>query len=102
MIFNVEDRVADAGLPSQAGAGNSAIKTAIVFAAIGMGLAVLVAPTLHNTVSNYAAYNAGGIDRIQTGSVHRGDRYTIRKSVLSAKTQKICESRFASACLEKK
>lgn len=102
MIFNVENRVADAGLPNQESADNSAIKTAIVFAAIGMGLAVLIAPTLHNTVSSYAAYQGAGVDRLQTGSIRRGDRYTIRKSVLSAGTEKICESRFAAACLEKK
>lgn len=100
MIFNVENRVADAGLPVQESSDKGAIKTAIVFAAIGMGLAVLVAPTLHNTVSSYAQYQ--GVDRFQTGSVQRGDRYTIRKSVLSAGTERICEKRHSSACLENK
>lgn len=102
MIFNVENRVADAGLPFQESADKTAIKTAIVFAAIGMGLAVLVAPALHNSVSSYAQNHGGSIDRIQTGSVQRGDRYTIRKSVLSAGTEKICHNKHSSACLEKK
>ena len=98
MIFRVENRISDAGLPVSDKRDHGIFQIAIVFAAIGMGLAVLVAPVLHSTIKTYTESRATGIDRIVTGTVHKGSRYTIRKSVLSPGIQTLCESNNASAC----
>lgn len=98
MIFRVENRISDAGLPVGDNQDHGVFQIAIVFAAIGMGLAVLVAPVLHRTIKTYTEARITGIDRIVTGTVHKGSRYTIRKSVLYPGIQTLCESNEASSC----
>ncbi|MFZ1815184.1 MAG: hypothetical protein WBO55_06615 [Rhizobiaceae bacterium] len=79
--------------------GGATLQAALLFGAIGLGMAVLAAPLLQGAVDFYAENKALGIDRVITGAVgSEPNRYTIRKSVLSDKPQKICTGKDSGDC----
>ena len=93
MIFRVENRIGDAGLPARETSDHGTMKAALFFAALGIGLAVALAPLMQNVATSRT-----GLDRLETGSVARGERITIRRSVLSDGVEKICDGRTARTC----
>jgi hypothetical protein len=73
--------------------GMAAMDTALWFGAVGLALAVFAAPLLDHAVQTYAQNRSFGIDRTLTGSVDGGgDRYTIRRSVLTEEPQILCRA----------
>ena len=67
-----------------------AMRFALVFGAIALGAAVLTAPLMQNAADLYAENRGFGIDRVLTGSIDKPERYTVRKSVLTQRTERIC------------
>ncbi len=78
--------------------GGASVQAAMLFGAIGMAMAVLAAPMLQGAVDYYADNRAFGLDRVMTGSVEKGDRYTVRKSVLNESATKNCENKDSRKC----
>lgn len=58
------------------------LRATLLFAAIAVGLALMVVPAAKHGVQTIAANGISGIDRMTTGSVEKADRYTVRRSVL--------------------
>ena len=78
--------------------GETPIRTTMWLGAVGLGLAVLVAPLLDSASRKYAENKSFGIDRVLTGSIGNSKRYTVRKSVLQQGEVRICEDRNAEDC----
>lgn len=78
--------------------GGLPMQMALIFGAVGVAAALLLAPALEETTRQYAADDGFGIDRTVTGSVRRAERYTIRRSVLSDRPEIICGRGAAPAC----
>ncbi len=78
--------------------GGASVQAAMLFGAIGMAMAVLAAPMLQGAVDYYADNRAFGLDRVMTGSVEKGNRYTVRKSVLAEDTTTTCDGKDKSNC----
>jgi hypothetical protein len=72
--------------------GGASLQAAMLFGAIGMAMAVLVAPMLQGAVDYYADNRALGIDRVMTGGIAKGDRKTVRKSVLDPQGSSPCKT----------
>lgn len=82
--------------------GGATVQTALLFGAVGLGMAVLVAPVLQDAAHYYAENRAFGIDRVITGTV--GDpatnKYRVRRSVISDQVEIICNGRVSSDCVK--
>lgn len=81
--------------------GSATVQTALLFGGIALAVAVLAAPMLQGAAGYYAQNRAFGIDRVMTGGVAKGERVTIRKSVLSGEAQVICDAASAKSCVSR-
>ena len=79
--------------------GGLTMQVALVFCAVGLGLALVGPPVLENATPYLTAARQYGIDTTTTGSVTTTERYTICKSVLSAQPQLVCGAKVSPACL---
>lgn len=77
--------------------GNTSVQTAMLFGAVAVALAVLVAPLLHSAANQIADTRALGIDRVITGSIEKNS-YRVNRSVLSEKPVTICGGRISEHC----
>jgi len=74
--------------PAVAGLGS--LRVALLFGAGAIALALLVAPIVDRQTRMELAGNPANLDRMSTGSVNKGDRYTIRRSVLQTNPNSVC------------
>jgi hypothetical protein len=81
--------------------GTATVQTALLFGGIALAAAVLAAPLLQGAAGYYAQNRAFGIDRVMTGGIAKGERVTIRKSVLSGEAQVICDAANAKSCVSR-
>lgn len=70
-------------------ARSGAVRTAVVFGAGAIALALAVVPFVDNRSGPQFAQGEG-LDRMQTGSVPPGGSYTIRRSVLQSSPNAVC------------
>lgn len=98
MRTSIQARIVNANSFVKHTGGGASVQAAMLFGAIGMAMAVLAAPMLQGAVDYYAENRAFGIDRVMTGSVEKGNRYTVRKSVLDSQGQKACDGANRANC----
>lgn len=70
-------------------AGMGALRITLLFGSAVIALALLATPALDMRTRQQVG-NAAGLDMMSTGSVRRGEVYTIRRSVLQPKPDAIC------------
>jgi hypothetical protein len=78
--------------------GGVPVQMALVFGAAGILAAVLMTPLLQESAQRYAGNDGYGVDQTLTGSIGPGQRYTIRKSVLSPEPEIFCGPSSSSSC----
>lgn len=74
------------------GAGVGILRITLLFGSAAIALALILAPIADSRTRDYAVRNgaAVGLDDMATGSVDRGNVYTIHKSVLQSSPDSIC------------
>jgi len=77
-------------------AGFGALRTALLFGAAAVALALIIAPIADRQSQVYVSQSEG-LDGMTTGSVRSRDSYTIRRSVLQASPDSICVIRASGA-----
>ena len=75
--------------------GLGSLRMALLFGAGAVALALLVAPIVDRQTRLELANSPQELDRMSTGSVTKGDRYTIRRSVLQETPGAVCIIRLA-------
>lgn len=66
------------------------LRVALLFGAGAVVVALLVAPLAETRGSQLAARSGASVDRMSTGSVRTGGKYTIRRSVLQTEPNSVC------------
>ena len=69
--------------------GSAGVRNALMFAGVGVALAILGAPLMQSASDRYAS-SGYGIDRMMTGSIDKPARYTVRRSVLGGEDLRLC------------
>ena len=76
---------------SSGGAGMGILRIALLFGSAAVALALILAPIAENQTRSYAGTKqAFDIDDIATGSVGKGNIYTLRRSVLQSSPDAVC------------
>jgi Flp pilus assembly pilin Flp len=70
--------------------GGASVQAALLFGAVGVAMALLAAPMLQGAVERHASGDAFSLDSTTTGSIGQGNRYVVRRSVLSDTAERIC------------
>lgn len=70
-------------------AGMGALRITLLFGSAVVAFALLATPALDMRTRQHAGTTAG-LDMMSTGSTHRGEVYTIRRSVLQPKPDAVC------------
>lgn len=75
-----------------AGAGVGLLRITLLFGSAAVALALIAVPLLDNDNGREQVARDGfmGIDTTTTGSIHRSDSYTIRRSVLQRSPEAVC------------
>lgn len=71
-------------------AGMGILRFALLFGSAAIALALILAPIVDSQARQFAGAGSAGVDRMSTGSVPTGGRYTIRRSVLQNSPNSIC------------
>jgi hypothetical protein len=71
-----------------------AVRIALLFGSAAVALALIAVPLLEGRNSDRLA---GDIDSMSTGSIGRGEAYTIRRSVLQSSPDAVCVIRSDGA-----
>ena len=79
--------------------GGVALQAALIFGVAGVVLALAGPMMMERATNQLVAARQDGVDQTTTGSVSSGERYTIRKSVLSPTPHVVCGARISPACL---
>ena len=78
--------------------GETSLRTALLLSGIALLLAVVSAPMLDKASKTYAENRAFGIDRVMTGSVQKGERKTVRKSIFWEGEKVVCDTAKGDTC----
>ncbi|RUM97765.1 hypothetical protein EET67_11925 [Pseudaminobacter arsenicus] len=70
-------------------AGMGALRITLLFGSAVIALALLATPVLDMRTRPHAG-SVAGLDMMSTGSTHRGEVYTIRRSVLQPNPDAVC------------
>jgi hypothetical protein len=90
MIFDYRDQYSGAQESETENRAGPLWRITLIFAATGLGAAILAAPMMRGVAESYSEGGPYGIDRILTGGTQKTARYTVRKSVLNPYAEKIC------------
>ena len=71
-------------------AGMGILRFTLLFGSAAIALALVLAPIAASQSRQIAGTAGAGVDRMSTGSVQTGNRYTVRKSVLQDSPTSIC------------
>ena len=70
--------------------GYSILRMTLLFGSIAIAIALLAVPVLQSEVRQAAGGRAAGLDSMATGSIRKGERYTMRRSVLQNSPDAVC------------
>ena len=71
-------------------AGMGILRFTLLFGSAAVALALVLAPIADSQSRQFAGAGETNVDRMSTGSVPAGNRYTVRKSVLQDSPTSIC------------
>ncbi len=71
-------------------AGMGVLRITLLFGSAAVALALILAPIADSQTRQIVQGGPAGLDRMTTGSVSTGGRYTIRRSVLQDSPSAIC------------
>jgi hypothetical protein len=71
-------------------AGMGALRLTLLFGTAVIAFALLATPMLDTRTDKVVRSGVGGLDMMSTGSIGRGETYTIRRSVLQPSPKAVC------------
>ena len=74
-------------------AGIGAVRVALLFGVVAIAFTLMMVPIADKRSRDWALQDNTGLDTFKTGTVTRGETYTIRRSVLQASPASVCTIR---------